>query len=109
MSSKDAAALAPGGRTLRASDLVRANSSASSEERGGNGGTMMLRKRSTSTGLGSSLLQGFGGGPPQSPASSEDAMFKGHLPGIPLPSTCFPFSLPLNSAICLGLPIDPSL
>jgi hypothetical protein len=80
-SHKDAAAAlgALGGRTLRASDLVRANSSASSDEQS------MLRKRSSSTGLGSSLLQGFGAGPPPSPGSSEDALFKGPLLGIPLP------------------------
>ncbi|BDA42678.1 probable AP2-like ethylene-responsive transcription factor PLT2 at N-terminal half [Coccomyxa sp. Obi] len=69
-----------GGRMLRASDLVRANSTASTEE------PALMRRHSSSTGgLPSSLLQGFGNTRAPSPASSEEALFRGHLMGVPLP------------------------
>lgn len=71
---------ASSGRMLRASDLVRTNSSASSEEP-----AMMRRHNSSSTGLPSSLMQGFGNTRPPSPGSSEEALFRGHLMGVPLP------------------------
>lgn len=73
-----------GGRMLRASDLVRANSTASTEE------PALMRRHSSSTGgLPSSLLQGFGNTQAPSPASSEEALFRGHLMGVPLPGMTY--------------------
>lgn len=67
---------------LRVSDLVRVNSPASSEER-----ALMRRQSTSTTGLPSSLMQGFGNTRPPSPGSSEEALLRGHLMGVPLPGT----------------------